>query len=670
VVGQSLHGVDLEGDAALLCALRLWLALAGDAGEGGVQPLPNLDRRIRQGDALLDPIDLAVAESGDARGAAMDLRVRRSIRALEPLARRYLRAEPESRARMRAALQEHERTVARAWIDALRTRAQRRIRELEAISAGADLFGGPGPGAPEAAAALPSAERQRAELDRLRARLRDDRAVPFFSFPVHFAEAVPHGFDLILSNPPWVRAHRWPAAVRGCIRRRYEIGRSPGWRFGARLAGAPAAAAAQVDLSLLFFERALGLLAPGGVIGILLPAKTIRSLYAGPARRRLLFDAHVLSIHDHSLDQHSLFRADAFAAQFVARKPAEDEVPGDDAVDVTMVRRGVPALRFHVRRPELPLFPEDPDAPWLLAPAEARAAFRRMQRTGPALGLTAGLRVRRGVFTGANHVLLVKSATPGMGGLAVMRAQGFDDADHEAGPSAQFEAVVEAAALRPLVRGADIDAWSYRSPRFVVWNHGDDGRPIQAPPRMARYLARHAAILAGRSGAQRGFPAGALFRVSSDTLAPRVAWHDLSDTLRAVAQPERVRSTLGETGPLIPLNTVYFVPVRAPERALLLAAYLNSTPVRTFARAFAERAKDARFRFFAWTVAALPLPRDWEEGAAASALIGLARQAHADGGLDPADAARLDDLVGRRYGLRDADREAIQTFDRWLRGIP
>jgi hypothetical protein len=600
----------------------------------------------------------------------MDLHVRRSIRALEPLARRYLRAEPDSRGRLRTALQDREREVARAWIDALRTRAQRRIRELGAVAAGSDLFGGPGPGAPEAAAALPSAERQHAELDRLRARLRDDRAVPFFSFTVHFAQAAPRGFDLILSNPPWVRAHRWPVGVRGWIRRRYEIGRSPGWRFGARLAGAPAAAAAQVDLALLFFERALGLLAAGGVIGILLPAKTIRSLYAGPARRRLLLDAHVLSIHDHSLDQHSVFRADAFAAQIVARKPAEDEAPGDDSVDVTLIRRGVAPLRFQIRRPELPLIPDDADAPWLLAPPEVRSAFRRMQRVGPPLGLTEGVRVRRGVFTGANQVLLVKSATPGIGGLAVMRAQGFDDGDHEAGPSAHFEAVVEAAALRPLVRGADVDAWSYRSPGFVVWNHDDDGRPTQAPPRMGRYLAKHAAALGARSGARRGFPPGAVFRVTRDTLVPKVAWHDLSDTLRAVALPERVRSTLGETGPLIPLNTVYFVPVQAPERALLLAAYLNSTPVRTLARAVAERAKDARFRFFAWTVAALPLPRDWEEGVAAAALIDIARQAHADGGLDASDAARLDDLVARRYGLRDADRDAIQAFDRWLRGIP
>src|SRR5690606_21239428 len=68
IVGRSLHGVDVQEDAALLCALRLWLALAveGNDDTGPPPPLPNLDRRIRQGDALVDPIDLVAG--GDARG--------------------------------------------------------------------------------------------------------------------------------------------------------------------------------------------------------------------------------------------------------------------------------------------------------------------------------------------------------------------------------------------------------------------------------------------------------------------------------------------------------------------------------------------------------------------------------------------------------------------------
>jgi hypothetical protein len=461
---------------------------------------------------------------------------------------------------------------------------------------------------------------------------------PFVSCAVHVAEAGV-GFDIILSNPPWVRSHRWPAAVASLVRRRYRVAKRPGWRFGARLAGAPVAAAAQVDLSMVFLERALELLAPGGVLGILLPAKCLRSLYAGPARRLLLEEAQVLKIADHGLDQHAIFAADAFATSIVARRPVlgrsdADPAEGESDVAVTLTRKRGTPLDFRVARRDLPLFVDDPDAPWLLVPEGARSAFRRMQKVGPPIGLHEDLRVRRGVFTGANAVMLVRDAAPRLGGLAWIRAQGWHggrDTGQGDPPAADFETYVESRHVRPIVRGADIDAWCFRSPRSVIWTHGDDGRATAScGPRLRRYLERHAEALARRTGARAMAP-GAIYRVSADTLANKVAWHDLAPTLRAVALPGRVRSGLGETGPLVPLNTVYFIPFTSPDRAHVLAAILNSTPVRTFARAIAERAKDARFRFFAWTIGALPLPGSWDVGPAAARLLDLSRRAHLAG---------------------------------------
>jgi hypothetical protein len=279
------------------------------------------------------------------------------------------------------------------------------------------------------------------------------------------------------------------------------------------------------------------------------------------------------------------------------------------------------------------------------------------------------LRVRRGIFTGANSVMIIPRATPRLGDLASIRALGYDHAAASR-PAADFEGVIEASCLRPLLRGAGIDAWHWDAPDFVIWLHGPDGRPSPPPPRTARYLQRHADLLDARSGTARGFPRGAVFRVTPDTFRYRVAWHDLSDTLRAVALPDRVRSSLGQVGPLVTLNTAYFIPTASEDLALLLTAYLNSSPVRTFARAIAERAKDARFRFFAWTVAALPLPDDWASSRIAPALLDIARHAHERHGIAEADANRLDDLVAAHYRLRDAERAALNAFDRWLRGAP
>src|SRR5690606_29851478 len=446
----------------------------------------------------------------------------------------YLTAGPEEKPELQRRLANAEAGLAGAWISALDRRLGAVARELRADAATRDLFGERPPEARAAEAALEQTTARQAELGRLRTSLEEAGALPFFSFGVHFAEAAERGFDLVLSNPPWVRAHRWPAALRSLVRRRYAVCRSPGWRRGAELAGAPAAAGAQVDLSLLFLERSIRLLAPGGALAMLLPAKVLRSMYGAGGRRLLLAETDLVALEDHSLDQRAIFRADAFAAAVVARKrpgaagggdgarglagdgrlrggpAAVVAVPDGDPASpgqnpdaagrssgetcrVTMTRRGVPPLCFEVRQADLPLVPGDPDSPWLLAPPDVARALRRMQAAGPPLGADAALRVHRGVVTGANAVLLVREAKPRLGDLASIRAEGYAAARADGRgrtEARRYEAVVELDALRPLVRGADISAWRCRTASWVVWCHDDATAAARsAPPRAARYLA-------------------------------------------------------------------------------------------------------------------------------------------------------------------------------------
>ncbi|HEX9109542.1 MAG TPA: hypothetical protein VF832_20010, partial [Longimicrobiales bacterium] len=312
-------------------------------------------------------------------------------------------------------------------------------------------------------------------------------------------------------------------------------------------------------------------------------------------------------------------------------------------------------------------------SPWLLVPAEVRLALRRMQRS-PALGADAALRVRRGVFTGANDCLVLSKVDARLGGLATIRAEGAAAQARAAHAQARtveaYEAVVEARSLAPMVRGSGIGAWHFHAPDHLVWVHDDaTGAPSAPPPRMARYLARHEATLTRRQGARRGAHPGAIFRVTPDTVKPKVAWQDLAETLEAVALPARVRGPAGEERPLVPLNTVYFIPVPSAPEALLLAAYFNSLPLRTFARAIAERAKDARFRFFGWVVGLLPLPAGWRSGDAARRLLAISKEAHVRGKIQPDAQAELDTIVARRFGLSAQDVAALAAFDRWLRGI-
>lgn len=163
IVGRALHGVDIQGDAALLCALRLWLAITIDAERrtGVVPPLPNLDRRIRQGDALLDPLDLgegAGTPAGPDHAALFDPCVRRALRALAPSGERYLTAEPSEKDALKQELAERERTLAAAWLAAVDERLGRRLAELRSHAAARDLFGEEVAGAAAARSAIPQLE--------------------------------------------------------------------------------------------------------------------------------------------------------------------------------------------------------------------------------------------------------------------------------------------------------------------------------------------------------------------------------------------------------------------------------------------------------------------------------------------------------------------------------
>jgi hypothetical protein len=393
----------------------------------------------------------------------------------------------------------------------------------------------------------------------------------------------------------------------------------------------------------------------------------------------LLRETRIDRIDDHGLDHRSVFTADAFAGSVVATRvspadPVDDtdgrRVPGSardcvrGSVRVRLHRRMGRPLEFSASQADLPLDRGDARSPWLLAPPDAAAAFRRMQAAGHPLG--SRLRVRRGVFTGANDVLLIREAAPRIGGLAWIRAEGRFARDRRSQRGrAAFEGLVESAALAPVLRGAGVDAWRYRADGFVVWSYDADGRYREPPARLDAWLGAHAHRLAERSG-KPGSPA-ALFRVTRDTLGPKVVWHDLSNRLRAVAVPAAIRTPFGRVAPVVPLNTVYFIPAITDGQAMLLAALLNSLPIGCFARAMAERAKDARFRFFAWVVATLPLA-GIDADPAASRLSALSAAAHEAGSIHEDARAELDDIVARLYGLDRHAVAALRSFDEWLSG--
>lgn len=619
VLTRSIFGVDVNPTAVWLCELRLWLSVVIESGESdplAVTPLPNLDRHIRVGDSL--------------SGVAFDdVRPRPGGAYLARLRDRYARAAGARKRTLERALDAAERAFVIAHLEDEQARCADRRRDLIAALRGRDLFG--------ERIRVGAAERARLDAERARARelqatlrrVRGGGALPF-AWVTHFPDVARlGGFDIVLGNPPWVRLHRIPASARAALRERYAVFRDASWARGATAARATPGFAAQVDVAALFTERSLALLRPGGTLALLLPAKLWHSLAGGGVRRLLATRTRLVALDDWS-ESPPTFDAAVYPSVLVARRhelraePATlREAPG---VTVTLHRK-CDLLRWEVPRARLAL-DDDPASPWLAIPPLVREGFDRMVRAGLPLAESALGAPQLGVKCGCNEAFIVR-VTGGDGPLAAVR-------------SGDIEGVVERTLLRPLLRGEAVVPWrAVEHTEWILWTHDDTGAPLRTlPPHAARWLARWRDPLAARADARGGTPWWALFRTSGAANATsRVVWADVGRTPRALV--------LAPGDATVPLNSCYVLPCRDPAHAHALAALLNSSLVAAWLNAIAEPARGGYRRYLGWTVALLPVPRDWSR--ACAALAPLAEQA-ARGEPPPADALLVAAL--RAYRLR------------------
>ncbi len=541
IIAHSLYGVDISPTAVRLAELRLWLALvAQDAvtDPGAVAPLPNLDGHLRQGDALLDPYTVAATFAGT--GVAAPALTSEAV-ALTDRRRALFSLSGSAKREATRALARAEGDLARALYERALFALETRIRELTLAARSRDLFGRRQGLDSAQRVALRRLRQARTDLRTARRRLARDGGAPFFSVESHFGDHLAvGGFDLVLGNPPWVRGERLPARIRETLAHRY-----PTWRPAStgRFAHVP-------DLSVAFCERALELVAPGGVVGMLIPAKLATAGYAEALRRRL-----------------------ASATQLERVAPLDDAAGGFGAAVYPM------ALVAARRDPEPAAFARcvlgsDPEAtplpqhllqapgPWVLIPDAGNVARRLARdcmtiedRWSPSLG----------VKTGADAVFLVSEEIPGS---------------------------------RPAVRGRDLTRWLARPRLFVLWPYDRSGRPLdrlEGP--LAQRLTPHWDHLKRRSD-YRGGPVWQLFRTKLAFAPHRVLWPDLARALAAVVPPPEV----------VPLNTVYGIATRTADDAHALAALLNTGWCTALARLVADPARGGFRRFNARVVGSLPLP--------------------------------------------------------------
>ena len=638
ILTHCIFGVDRNPVAVWLCELRLWLSVVIECAETDitrVPPLPNLDHHIRVGDSLA---------GGNFRFAPP------SARTLTALRERYTRASGPRKQSIALALQREERQRAMAELstrrDALRTDRAALLSTLRAR----DLFGQrPTPSRADFLK-LDTLREQCRELSAARAKLADGGALPF-RFVTYFADvAATGGFDVLIGNPPWVRPHALAPRDREQLRREFRSMRTAAWHAGAARAGAGVGFASQPDLSVAFIERSLELLAPGGTLALLVPAKLWRTLSGGGIRRTIALYATVRTIRDWS-DAPALFDAATYPSLLVASKhPRTDtSIPTPTDISVT-ISTTLGDRHFSIPTARLSLA-GDVAAPWILLPPPAHAAFERLRTAGPALGDSCIGRPLLGVKCGCNAAFLVHAQEHDDDSATVVAS------DNPAPGTASMprSAIIERHLLRPALRGEGITARPTpvvagmpiagsplaRSPIAndelrILWTHGVDGLPLRTlPPKTTRWLAHWRPRLENRRDARARMPWWTLFRTEAaraDT--PRVVWADIGKRLRT--------RVLHAGDPTVPLNSCYVVRTASIDDAYALDALLNSTIAAAWLNVLAEPARGGFRRFLGWTVAALPVPHDWLRARTLLAPIGQRLARHETVPIDEHDQAVAD----------------------------
>ncbi|MDP9361398.1 MAG: N-6 DNA methylase [Acidobacteriota bacterium] len=643
IVERSLYGVDLKPEAVRLCELRLWLAIVSqtDASIDSIQPLPNLDRNILQGNSLLSPTDFL----GDNRGDVYREWVY-ALRAQSDLIARYRNAPHRERAAVARLIRANDGRLAAELVAKAIDLDEREQEQLCAPQR--DLFG--------RMRAL-NLERCRELYERIGTNRRmleriEEGEIGFFSFDVHFAHVMARGgFDVVIGNPPWVRNSRIDPRVKRMYAERFPLFRGDGKRG--------ASAFHQPDLSIAFVERALSLATPGGVVSLLVPAKLLNAGYAAPLRRHAAASVNMVNIvalDDWSSDAQRHFDADTFPLGMTLRVCATKHVQArivaepwaiDAGGRAALARRnGGPAppcisvtsagQSFTLPHAALTLHGSE----WSLLPPDVHAIVARIHASHAPLADTLGRAPVMGVKTGDNSSFFLD--------VRHVRANAVETTD---GIQIPFTAVCRC------VRGRDVRRWKVAEPPWMLWP------PAGGWPKPPRWVERFAEARGVEVDSLR------LSYVRPEHVGIKVVWKDLSRGLCAAVLEDSMR--LGDRAiPLVPNQTLYALDAASIDEAYVFAALLNSTIVNVLAVAIAERAKDSYFRYFGRTIARLPLPLVPPSSASWTRLLRAARRAASSPAASSTEAIDdIDRTVAALYGVPLHEHEQLASFLRKRLGM-
>ena len=250
VIQNNVYGVDIDPFAVNIARLRLWLSLAVDHDESSPLPLPNLDFKIERGDSLTAPNPAGYDFSSILGGGFAPQREDEQLQFVGML--------PPKGVQLGFGDDQLLRYVDR-YLEAKR----------DYLDAHADRK-----------------KELRAEIGRLKAELKElprkgVTAMTGFDWLIEFLEVfIDGGFDIILANPPYVRADAQFKHIQDYQSRQNAIATWRDYRLIVSKSNIYQTLYQKWDLYIPFLERAFQLLRHGGHMAFIIPDAYNAAKYA------------------------------------------------------------------------------------------------------------------------------------------------------------------------------------------------------------------------------------------------------------------------------------------------------------------------------------------------------------------------------------------------------
>ncbi|NMC60495.1 MAG: hypothetical protein GYA51_14090 [Candidatus Methanofastidiosa archaeon] len=306
LIQKCIYGVDIQQIAVEIAKLRFFISLLVDENidkekpNWGIEPLPNLDFKIMQGNSLISEflgVNFEIKKVSSNGQTGFDFQDERS-RLIKQFENKKIEYQNESdKNRKERLLQEIDDAIIKIFELIVKQQKESYFSSIESIKRKYSI--------------LPNKEEReqiiRKEKEKINVRYRFDlqsaenqlreysgklKIRPFFPWQLYFAEVFKEkgGFDIIIGNPPYLESRN--KAFSDYLKVCYQQACNLRWREESNLITRGA------DLLIYFFELSIYLIEQKGIVSLITQNAWLDTLYGKKFQQFLLQNAYVNKVVD------------------------------------------------------------------------------------------------------------------------------------------------------------------------------------------------------------------------------------------------------------------------------------------------------------------------------------------------------------------------------------